>query len=63
MSANEILEELLASCDEKYREFTSALVPDVMNIIGVRMPRIRAIAKKYACTEVGNRFISELPHA
>ena len=63
MSANEIREELLASCDEKYREFTSALVPDVMNIIGVRMPHIRAIAKKYASTEAGNRFISELPHA
>jgi len=63
MIENEIKDELLVSSDEKYRKFTSALVPGIENIIGVRLPRIRAIAKKYTNTEIGNRFIRQLPHA
>ena len=62
MIVNEILNELFLSSDEKYRKFTSALVPGTENIIGVRLPQIRAIAKKYSDTEIGNQFISKLPH-
>ena len=32
--------------DEKYREFTSSLLPGVNNLIGVRLPILRNIAKE-----------------
>lgn len=62
MIVNEIRNELISSSDEKYREFTSSLLPGTESIIGVRLPRIRTIAKKYAGTEIANRFINDLPH-
>lgn len=42
----EIKEELLLLTDEKYREFHSGLLPGTENIMGVRIPALRSIAKK-----------------
>ena len=39
-------EELYKIADEKYKEFHSSLCPDVSNIIGVRIPKLREIAKR-----------------
>lgn len=44
----EIKEELLLLTDEKYREFHSGLLPGTENIMGVRIPALRSIAKKAA---------------
>ncbi|MGN1166437.1 MAG: DNA alkylation repair protein [Lachnospiraceae bacterium] len=45
-----VRELLVESVDEKYREFNSSLVPgeSAIKMLGVRMPRIREIAKKIA---------------
>ena len=45
---NELLKELMSLKDEKYRKFTSSLVPGCENILGVRIPKLRKIAKRIA---------------
>lgn len=49
--------------DEKFRDFTSKLIPDVDKelIIGVRVPEIRRLAKALSADE-RKKFLSELPH-
>ena len=49
--------------DEKFRDFTSKLIPGVNKelIIGVRVPEIRRLAKALSADE-RKKFISELPH-
>lgn len=46
MIRDEILKELYEMQDLKYKEFDSSLCPNVNNIIGVQIPKLRAIAKK-----------------
>ena len=57
-----IANELILNADEKYRQFHSSLVLGVENILGVRAPITRAIAKKYANTDTGKHFMASLPH-
>ena len=45
---NDVKKRLLEMSDEKYRQFHSKLVPDTKNILGVRMPKLRAYAKELA---------------
>ncbi len=40
--------QLLALADEKYREFTKKLTPNAENVLGVRIPALRKIAKEIA---------------
>lgn len=49
--------------DEKYREFSSKLIPniDIEKIIGVRVPILRKIAKEIY-REDGQNFLENLPH-
>lgn len=44
----EIRDELLSLKDDKYLEFTKKLLPGVDNIIGVRLPEIKKIARRIA---------------
>ena len=46
MIRKEILEKLYGMQDLKYKEFDSSLCPNVDNIIGVQVPKLRAIAKE-----------------
>lgn len=62
MNSCDIEKELISYADEKYKAFHSALVPNVQSIIGVRLPDIRAVVKKYFGTDAGDRFMTELPH-
>ena len=39
---------LTESVDEKYKQFHSSLCPGTNNIMGVRLPRLREIAKQVA---------------
>lgn len=41
-------EELFKLADEKYKEFQSGLCPDSNDIIGVRVPKLRKLAKQIA---------------
>ncbi len=42
----EVRKELIALSEEKYKVFASSLIPGINNLIGVRIPEIRKIAKK-----------------
>lgn len=59
-----MLEELYSYKDDGYREFQSKLTPSVDSslFIGVRVPDIKKIVKKYKGTPEGQKFINELPH-
>jgi 3-methyladenine DNA glycosylase AlkD len=43
-----IRERIFELVDEEYRQFHSGLVPDTDNILGVRLPKLRALAKELA---------------
>ena len=63
MSIQKIKDELCSKADAGYKDFHSALIPGVTDILGVRVPEIRRIAKAYAGTDEGYEFLKELPHA
>ena len=48
MKYEQIKERLYLLRDEKYQKFQSKLCPGVENIIGVRIPKLRQIAKEIA---------------
>ena len=56
--------ELFSLQDEKYRDFSASLVPNIDKsvFIGVRSPELRRLAKKYAKDERIETFLSALPH-
>lgn len=60
---NKITKLLFEMRDEKFRDFTSKLIPGVDKelIIGVRVPEIRRLAKPLSADE-RKKFLSELPH-
>lgn len=43
-----IRNQLLALADEEYQKFSSGLIPNAHNILGVRLPQLRSIAKDIA---------------
>ena len=60
----ELEKELFQLQDLDYRDFHSKLMPgiDKNNIIGIRIPVLRAFAKRFEKTEAAKEFISVLPH-
>lgn len=56
--------ELLSSADPEYADFTSKMVPEIKreNIIGVRLPVLRQIAKKHSGSDEAAAFMRDLPH-
>lgn len=56
--------ELNGLRDEKYAEFQAKLMPTVSRetIIGVRVPQVRVLAKKYFKDPEHEEFMTELPH-
>ena len=61
---NNIPEKLFELQDKKYRDFQSKLLPTVKldNIIGVRTPKLRSLAKKLVKESNYQDFIDNLPH-
>ena len=61
---NDVLKSLYAVQDIAYRDFNSALIPNISPefFIGVRTPILRNIAKDMVKSGVANDFISNLPH-
>ena len=45
---NNLKDKLFELSDEKYKKFHSGLCPNTDNIIGVRLPKLREIAKEIA---------------
>ncbi len=60
-----VREALMALQDLKYRDFQSALVPNIEpeTVIGVRMPELRRLAGKLSGSREAEEFLSDLPHA
>ena len=58
-----IREKLLSMAEEDYAQFNRKLIPniDAAAIIGVRVPKLRALAKSLSDNEI-KAFLSELPH-
>lgn len=54
----EIRNKLLLLQDEKYKEFNSKLCPGIKNIIGVRIPLIKKLAKEYKYQDMSTYIIS-----
>jgi 3-methyladenine DNA glycosylase AlkD len=51
MDKKQINTELEKHADEKYRKFSSGLLPGVKSILGVRLPELRKMAKRMARTD------------
>ena len=60
----ELLEQLLALSDHAYRDFQSALVPNIPKeaILGVRTPLLRKFAKEFSKSDSAAAFMDALPH-
>ena len=60
----EMLNAIIAERDEEYADFTAKLIPNVPreNIIGVRTPQLRRIAKRFGKNAGIDEFLSALPH-
>ena len=56
----EILKDLENKRDEKYAQFSKNIVPGFF--VYVRIPEIKKISKKYANTQIGEKFLNSLPH-
>ena len=59
-----VYEKLLEVKDDRYREFQARLVPNIPseNILGVRTPEMRKIAREVSGTPYRDEFLSQLPH-
>ena len=59
-----IRERLFALKDKEYRDFQSALIPNVDKsvFIGVRTPDLKALAKELYDTKEADEFLKSLPH-
>ena len=59
-----IINRLLELKNEKYRDFSSKLTPNIdkNTIIGVRVPTLRNLAKDYIKEDESKEFLKSLPH-
>ena len=64
MIIDEIRREIFNNADEKYRDFQSALIPNIDKdkMIGVRTPVLRKMAKRLSKNPEIDLFLSALPH-
>ncbi len=60
----DILKELTSLADNNYKEFHQKLIPGVDRalILGVRVPKVRLLAKELSKSGQGAAFMAELPH-
>ena len=45
---NTIRTQIFELIDPEYQKFSAALIPNIDNVLGVRLPELRKIAKKIA---------------
>lgn len=60
MNVKEIKQFLKEHCDLEYQAFIQKLVPNATNILGIRLPELRKLAKMIIKEDV-NSFIEEYP--
>ena len=54
-----VRERLFKESDEKYGKFSSGLLPDTENILGVRLPVLRKFAKEIVKNNGENEYLKE----
>ena len=60
---NTVTEQLFSMQDPDYRVFLSRLLPDTQaEVIGVRTPELKKLAKELVQQGMGSAFTAELPH-
>ena len=61
---NSVLDEIRKNVDLAYGDFTAKLIPNIERekILGLRAPVARKIARSFAKSDEGSRFLSSLPH-
>ena len=47
----DIREQLLDMAEQDYQKFSAALIPGVENMLGIRLPQLRKLAKDIAKTD------------
>ncbi len=57
MTTEDIRAELQQNIDEKYRAFHASLVPGIGTFLGVRVPKMREIAKKSGKKKIIRPFL------
>lgn len=59
-----IQERLLELSDSEYADFQQKLTPTIKreDVIGIRVPKVRLLAKELVKTDEGMAFLDELPH-
>ena len=53
MTQTQVREQLFALTEDRYQKFSSGLIPGVQNMLGVRIPALRKLAKEIAKTDSG----------
>lgn len=61
----EIQNKLLSLKDEKFKDFSCALIPNIdrKRVIGVRAPQLKGLAKELYANESEYNFLHNLPHS
>ena len=64
MNESNIEKRLFKLQDKEYKEFQSKLIPNINkdNIIGIRIPHLRKLAKEIAKENQRGEFLNSLPH-
>lgn len=57
----EIKQELQNKAEEKFKNFSSALLPNVNNVLGIRIPELRLIAKRLVQENSWQEYLQETP--
>lgn len=57
--STKIRTELENLSDTRYKEFSSKLLPGIDNVLGVRLPQLRKIAKRIAVDKDWGKFLSQ----
>ena len=52
-----IKNELIKNSEYEYKIFSSKLIPNIDNVLGVRLPFLRKLAKKIAKNDIAENFI------
>ena len=58
----DILERLEKEADKNYQKFSSSLLPNINNVLGVRLPILRKLAKEIVKENKFKSFLSEKKH-
>ena len=58
----DILKRLEKEADKNYQKFSSSLLPNINNVLGVRLPLLRKLAKEIVKENKFKRFLSEKKH-